>query len=269
MHATLQEIKSKPEQLFLIAGPCIVESEEMCLEIAEHVKTITSKLGIPFVFKASYRKANRTRTDGFQGIGDLKALEILKKVSDTYDVPILTDVHESIEASMAAEFVDVLQIPAYLSRQTELIRAAALTGRHINIKKAQFLPPGFMKYAALKAVDAGNDNVWLTERGTMFGYGDLVVDFRGLPLLRSFGHPVIMDCTHTVQTYDATIGKTGGDRRLIDTMAKAAIAVGVDGLFIETHPTPETAKSDADNMLPLHRLEELLEKLLAIRRAAH
>lgn len=255
------------DNFFLLAGPCVIESEEMALAIAEKIKTMTDKLGIPYVFKGSFRKANRSRVDSFTGIGDEKALNILRKVGDTHGIPTVTDIHESHEASMAAAYVDILQIPAFLCRQTELLIAAAETGKVVNIKKGQFLSPDAMRFAAQKVTDSGNPNVLLTERGTTFGYGDLVVDFRGIPLMKTFGFPVVMDVTHSLQQPNQSSGVTGGQPQLIETIAKAAIATGADGLFIETHPDPKNAKSDGANMLPLDLLEALLTKLMRIRRA--
>lgn len=255
------------DNFFLLAGPCVIESEEMALAIAEKIKTMTDKLGIPYVFKGSFRKANRSRVDSFTGIGDEKALNILRKVGDTHGIPTVTDIHESHEASMAAAYVDILQIPAFLCRQTELLIAAAKTGKVVNIKKGQFLSPDAMRFAAQKVTDSGNQNVLLTERGTTFGYGDLVVDFRGIPLMKTFGFPVVMDVTHSLQQPNQSSGVTGGQPQLIETIAKAAIATGADGLFIETHPDPKNAKSDGANMLSLDLLEALLTKLMRIRRA--
>lgn len=250
---------------FLLAGPCAIEGEEIALRIAERIVTITDKLQIPYIFKGSYRKANRSRIDSFTGIGDEKALKILAKVSKEFGVPTVTDIHESGEAAMAAEYVDVLQIPAFLCRQTDLLVAAANTGKAINIKKGQFLSAGSMKFAVDKVKDSGNPNVILTDRGNTFGYQDLVVDFRGIPEMREFGVPVVMDCTHSLQQPNQGSGVTGGKPALIETIAKAAIAVGADGLFIETHPDPANAKSDGANMLPLDQLETLLAKLLRVR----
>lgn len=250
-----------------MAGPCVIEGEAMALGIAEKIKTVADSLGIPYVFKGSYRKANRSRVDSFTGIGDEKALKILRKVSETFGVPTVTDIHESHEAAMVAEYADVLQIPAFLCRQTELLIAAAKTGRFVNIKKGQFLSPEAMRFAAQKVVDAGNAHVMLTERGTTFGYGDLVVDFRGIPKMKEFGFPVVMDATHSLQQPNQSSGVTGGQPQLIEAIAKAAIAVGADGLFIETHPDPANAKSDGANMLPLDQLPGLLEKLVRIRQA--
>lgn len=255
------------ENFFLMAGPCIIEGEEMAMQIAERVLGITSKLNIPYIFKGSYRKANRSRIDSFTGIGDEKALKILRKVKETFDIPVVTDIHETDEAAMAAEYVDVLQIPAFLCRQTDLLVAAAKTGKIVNIKKGQFLSPDAMQFAAQKVVDAGNKNVMLTERGTTFGYTDLIVDYRGIPKMQEFGFPVVMDVTHSLQQPNQTSGVSGGLPSLISTISKAAVAVGADGLFIETHPTPATAKSDGANMLQLDLLEELLIKLIRIREA--
>lgn len=252
---------------FLMAGPCAIEGEDIALRIAERISAIADRLAIPYIFKGSYRKANRSRADSFTGIGDEKALKILARVSRTFGVPTVTDIHESHEAAMAAEFVDVLQIPAFLCRQTELLTAAAKTGKTINIKKGQFLSAGSMQFAVDKVRDAGNNRVVLTDRGNTFGYQDLIVDFRGIPEMKSIGVPVVMDCTHSLQQPNQVSGVTGGKPALIETIAKAAIAVGADGIFIETHPDPANAKSDGANMLHLDLLEGLLEKLLRIRRA--
>lgn len=255
------------DNFFLLAGPCVIEGEDMALRIAEKITEITTRLQIPYVFKGSYRKANRSRLDSFTGIGDEKALKILRKVGETFGVPTVTDIHETHEAAMAAEYVDVLQIPAFLCRQTDLLVAAARTGKVVNIKKGQFLSPGAMQFAAQKVVDAGNRQVMLTERGTTFGYTDLVVDYRGIPQMQAFGFPVVMDVTHSLQQPNQTSGVTGGMPALIETIAKAAIAVGADGLFIETHPEPAVAKSDGANMLQLDLLEGLLTRLTRIREA--
>lgn len=255
------------DNFFLLAGPCVIEGEDMALRIAEKITEITARLQIPYVFKGSYRKANRSRLDSFTGIGDEKALKILRKVGETFGVPTVTDIHETHEAAMAAEYVDVLQIPAFLCRQTDLLVAAARTGKVVNIKKGQFLSPGAMQFAAQKVVDAGNRQVMLTERGTTFGYTDLVVDYRGIPQMQAFGFPVVMDVTHSLQQPNQTSGVTGGMPALIETIAKAAIAVGADGLFIETHPEPAIAKSDGANMLQLDLLEGLLTRLVRIREA--
>lgn len=255
------------ENFFLMAGPCVIEGEEMALRIAERCANMTSRLNIPYIFKGSYRKANRSRLDSFTGIGDEKALKILRKVSETFQIPVVTDIHEAAEAAIAAEYVDVLQIPAFLCRQTELLVAAAKTGKIVNIKKGQFLSPQAMKYAAQKVVEAGNKNVMLTERGTTFGYQDLIIDYRGIPQMQALGFPVVLDATHSLQQPNQTSGVTGGLPQLIETVAKAGIAVGVDGLFIETHENPSVAKSDGANMLQLNLLEPLLEKLVRIRAA--
>ena len=255
------------DNFFLLAGPCVIESEEAALTIAEHIVAVTSKLNIPYVFKGSYRKANRSRVDSFTGIGDEKALKILHKVGETFGIPTVTDIHETSEAVGAAEYVDVLQIPAFLCRQTDLLVAAAKTGKIVNIKKGQFLSPESMKFTAQKVIDSGNPNVMLTERGTTFGYTDLIVDFRGIPQMKKFGFPVITDITHSLQQPNQASGISGGLPELIETIAKAAVAVGTDGLFIETHPNPLKAKSDATNMLPLDLLESLLKKLTRIREA--
>lgn len=263
---TVKDLNNK-DNFFLLAGPCAIEGEEMALHIAEKVINITSKLNIPYVFKGSYRKANRSRLDSFTGIGDEKALKILRKVGETFNIPTVTDIHETTETAMAAEYVDILQIPAFLCRQTDLLVAAAQTGKIVNIKKGQFLSPGAMQFAVQKVADAGNENVMITERGTTFGYTDLVVDYRGIPQMQQFGYPVIMDVTHSLQQPNQTSGVTGGLPALIETVAKAAIAVGADGLFIETHPEPAKAKSDGANMLQLDLLENLLTKLTKIRKA--
>ena len=263
---SIEDLRNK-ENFFLLAGPCVIEGEDMALRIAEKISEIAQRHDIKYVFKGSYRKANRSRLDSFTGIGDEKALKILRKVGETFNIPTVTDIHETHEADMAAEYVDVLQIPAFLCRQTDLLVAAAKTGKIVNIKKGQFLSAGAMKFAAQKVADAGNKNVMLTERGTTFGYTDLVVDFRDIPEMQSFGYPVVMDITHSLQQPNQTSGVSGGLPSMIETMAKAAIAVGVDGLFIETHPQPSIAKSDGANMLQLDLLEGLLEKLIRIRKA--
>ena len=263
---SIEDLRNK-ENFFLLAGPCVIEGEDMALSIAEKISEIAQRHDIKYVFKGSYRKANRSRLDSFTGIGDEKALKILRKVRETFNIPTVTDIHETHEADMAAEYVDVLQIPAFLCRQTDLLVAAAKTGKIVNIKKGQFLSAGAMKFAAQKVADAGNKNVMLTERGTTFGYTDLVVDFRGIPEMQSFGYPVVMDITHSLQQPNQTSGVSGGLPSMIETIAKAAIAVGVDGLFIETHPQPSIAKSDGANMLQLDLLEGLLEKLIRIRKA--
>lgn len=263
----ISDLRKKDGNFFLFAGPCVIEGEDMALRIAERIVKITQKLDIPYVFKGSYRKANRSRLDSFTGIGDEKALKVLEKVRKTFDVPVVTDIHSAQEAAMAAEYVDVLQIPAFLCRQTDLLVAAAQTGKMVNIKKGQFLSPEAMGFAAQKVVEAGNDQVMLTERGVTFGYHDLLVDYRGIPVMQSFGHPVILDVTHSLQQPNQTSGVTGGMPQLIETIAKAGVAVGVDGLFMETHEDPSVAKSDGANMLKLDLLEDLLVKLVRIRQS--
>ena len=264
---TLEYLKSSPcNNFFLLAGPCVIEGEQMALDIAARIVPVCEKLGIPYVFKGSYRKANRSRLDSFTGIGDEKALKILAKVRSEFGVPVVTDVHETTEAEMAAEYVDILQIPAFLCRQTDLLVAAARTGKLVNIKKGQFLAPESMRFAVDKVRAAGNEQVAVTDRGTTFGYGDLVVDFRGIPVMQqSCGCPVILDITHSLQQPNQGSGVTGGRPEMIETIARAGVAVGVDGLFIETHPNPAVAKSDGANMLPLDKLQALLEHLTAIR----
>jgi 2-dehydro-3-deoxyphosphooctonate aldolase (KDO 8-P synthase) len=254
---------------FLIAGSCAIEDRDLAFRIAEKIINICDRLKIPYIFKGSYRKANRSRIDSFTGIGDKKALQILKEVGEHFQIPVTTDIHETSEAAMAAEYVDILQIPAFLCRQTDLLVAAAQTGKVVNIKKGQFLSPEAMQFAMQKVVDAGNDKVWITERGTTFGYTDLVVDFRGIPVMQSFGAQVILDCTHSLQQPNQGSGITGGRPALIETIAKAGVAVGVDGLFIETHPDPSLAKSDGANMLPLDQLDILLNRLIKLRRVAY
>lgn len=263
---TLDSLKTG-DLFFLIAGPCVIENELMAMNIAEKIVEITKKLNIPYVFKGSYKKANRSRVDSFTGIGDTKALHILKKVRDTFQVPVLTDIHETGDAAMAAEFTDILQIPAFLCRQTDLLAAAAKTGLVVNVKKGQFLSPAAMQFAAQKIIDSGNDQVMLTERGTTFGYADLVVDFRGIPEMQRLGYPVVTDVTHSLQQPNQAGGVSGGLPGLIETIAKAAVVVGTDGLFIETHPEPAKALSDGANMLKLDLLQSLLEKLIRIRKA--
>ncbi len=253
---------------FLMAGSCAIENRDLAFEIAEKIKTITDNLGIPFIFKGSYRKANRTKLNSFTGIGDIPALEILKEVGEFYDLPTVTDIHESDEAAMAAAYVDVLQIPAFLCRQTDLLAAAAKTGKVVNIKKGQFMSGNSMGFAVEKILHENPDaTVFLTDRGNSFGYGDLVVDYRNIPEMQAHGVPVVMDCTHSLQQPNQGSGVTGGKPQLIETIAKAAIAVGANGLFIETHPNPSIAKSDGANMLPLDQLEGLLEKLVRVRQA--
>jgi 2-dehydro-3-deoxyphosphooctonate aldolase (KDO 8-P synthase) len=264
---TIRELTSG-ENFFLLAGPCVIEGEDMAMRIAERVYAMTQERGIPYVFKGSYRKANRSRLDSFTGIGDEDALRVLRRVRETFNIPVVTDIHSAEEAEMAAEYVDILQIPAFLCRQTDLLVAAAKTGRIVNIKKGQFLSPEAMRFAAEKVVsEGGAGNVMLTERGTTFGYQDLVVDFRGIPQMRKFGYPVVMDITHSLQQPNQTAGVTGGMPEMIETIAKAAIAVGADGLFIETHENPAVAKSDGANMLRLDLLEGLLDRLLKVRAA--
>ena len=251
---------------FLLAGPCAIEGEEMAFEIADRIYEITNRLEIPWIFKGSYRKANRSRLDSFTGIGDEKALKILAAVGKKYNVPTVTDIHAADEAAIAANYVDVLQIPAFLCRQTDLLVAAAKTNKFVNIKKGQFLAPETMQFAVNKVKESGNENVWITDRGTMFGYQDMIVDFRGIPKMKAFA-PVIMDITHSLQQPNQSSGVTGGQPEMIETIGKAAIAAGADGIFIETHHNPSVAKSDGANMLALDKLENLLEKLIRIRRA--
>ncbi len=252
---------------FLMAGPCAIEGRDIAMEIAERIVKLSDKYKIPYIFKGSYKKANRTKLDSFTGIGDEKALKILKEVSDTFTIPVVTDIHESHEAAMAAEYVDVLQIPAFLCRQTDLLVAAAQTGKAVNVKKGQFLSGQSMKFAVEKVKSLNNPNVILTDRGNSFGYSDLVVDYRNLVEMKAFGVPVVMDCTHSLQQPNQVSGVTGGRPAMIETISKAAIAVGADGLFIETHPRLNEAKSDAANMLQLDLLEELLIKLIRVREA--
>ena len=261
----IPKLKYEGENFILLAGPCVIENEEMALEIAAKILEITNKLHIPFVFKGSYRKANRSRIDSFSGIGDIKALQILEKVRDTFNIPVVTDIHSAEEAAMAAEYVDVLQIPAFLCRQTDLLVAAAKTGKVVNIKKGQFLAADSMQFAVNKVRESGNNNVMLTERGTTFGYQDLIVDYRGIPEMQKNNCPVILDITHSLQQPNQSSGVTGGKPELIETIAKAGIAVGLDVIFIETHPNPAVAKSDGANMLRLDLLEDLLMKLVKIR----
>ena len=256
-----------PDNFFLIAGPCVVESEELVMEIADKVSGICKRLDIPYVFKASYRKANRTSANSFTGIGDDNGLSLIKKVGVTYGLPTTSDIHAHEEAAMAADFIDILQIPAFLCRQTDLLIAAAETGKIVNVKKGQFLSGPSMKFAVDKIRKAGNHQVMLTERGNTFGYTDLVVDYRNIPWMKEHETPVIMDCTHSLQQPNQSSGITGGNPQLIGTIAKAAIATGADGLFIETHPNPSEAKSDGANMLRLDLLEPLLEQLVKLRKA--
>lgn len=256
---------SPVNNFFLLAGPCVIEDDTSPLRIAEEILSITSDLKIPYAFKGSYRKANRSRHDSFTGIGDLRALKVLGGIRDRLHIPVVTDIHESAEADMAAEYVDILQIPAFLCRQSDLITAAARTGRMVNIKKGQFLSPEAMEFAVQKAANAGATQISLTDRGTSFGYSDLIVDFRSIPTMKSFGVPVIMDITHSLQQPNTAAGVTGGRPDMIETIARAAIAVGADGLFIETHPDPANAKSDGANMLNLAFLRPLLQRLTQLR----
>lgn len=256
---------TQSNNFFLLAGPCAIESEDMAMRIAEKVVTITDTLKIPYIFKGSFRKANRSRIDSFTGIGDEKALKILRKVSETFKVPTVTDIHESSDAAMAAEFVDVLQIPAFLVRQTDLVVAAAKTGKVVNLKKGQFMSPESMQHAVKKVIDCDNSQVCITDRGTMFGYQDMMVDFRGIPTMQQYA-PVVLDVTHSLQQPNQTVGVTGGRPEMISTIARAGIATGADGLFIETHFDPANAKSDGANMLDLANLEKLLTDLTAIRK---
>ena len=253
---------------FLIAGPCAIEGEEMAFEIAEKIFDITNRLKIPFIFKGSFKKANRSRIDSFTGIGDNKALEILKKVGKKLNIPTITDIHEIKDAELAAKYVDVLQIPAFLVRQTDLLVAAAKTGKHVSLKKGQFMSPESMSHAVKKIKDSGNNNTIITERGSMFGYQDLIVDFRGIPAMKEFA-PVVLDVTHSLQQPNQSSGVTGGRPEMIETIAKAGIATGADGIFIETHFDPQNAKSAGANMLNINKLESLLEKLVIIRKATN
>ncbi len=264
----IEQLKNNPaKNFFLLAGPCVIEGEEMALRIAERITAMTDRLQIPYIFKGSYRKANRSRIDSFTGIGDEKALKILGKVREQFGIPTVTDIHLPEEAAMAAEYVDILQIPAFLCRQTDLLVAAAKTGKAVNLKKGQFLSPEAMRFAAQKVVESGNREVMLTERGTTFGYQDLLIDYRGIPQMQASGFPVVLDVTHSLQQPNQTSGVTGGMPALIETVARAGIAVGADGLFIETHEDPSVAKSDGANMLKLDLLEGLLERLVRIRQA--
>lgn len=256
---------STTQNFFLMAGPCAIESEELAFSIAASIVAITNKLSIPYIFKASYRKANRSRLNSFTGIGDETALKIIQRIGEKFNIPTVTDIHTKEEAFLAAKYVDVLQIPAFLCRQTDLLVAAAKTGKLVNIKKGQFLSADAMRFAIDKVRQSGNNRVLVTERGTTFGYTDLVVDFRGIPTMQSFQVPVVLDCTHSLQQPNQASGITGGLPQLIETIAKAGVAVGVDGVFIETHPNPKAAKSDGANMLPLDKLEDLLTKLIKIR----
>ncbi|MBZ0099045.1 MAG: 3-deoxy-8-phosphooctulonate synthase [Taibaiella sp.] len=257
------------DNFFLLAGPCVIEGEDVIMQTAEKVVAICEQHKIPLVFKSSYRKANRTRLDSFTGIGDEAALKILAKVRERFGVPVVTDIHAADEAAMAAEYVDVLQIPAFLCRQTDLLVAAANTGKVVNVKKGQFLSPEAMQFAVTKLQESGNDRVMLTDRGTTFGYHDLIVDYRGIPTMQKMNVPVILDCTHSLQQPNQSSGVTGGNPEMIETIARAGIAVGVDGLFIETHPNPAVAKSDGANMLHLDRLDGLMHKLTKLRAAVN
>jgi len=262
-----QQQQYNNNNFFLIAGPCVVENESMVIEISEKVASICKRLEIPYIFKASYRKANRTSASSFTGIGDHEALQLINSAGKKLNIPTITDIHTAAEAAIAAEYVDVLQVPAFLCRQTDLLLAAAATKKIVNVKKGQFVSGPAMKFAVDKIKQAGNENVWLTERGNSFGYQDLIVDYRNITWMKEIGVPVIMDCTHSLQQPNQTSGVTGGNPQLIETIAKAAIATGADGLFIETHPEPAKAKSDGANMLRLDLLEPLLEKLMVLRKA--
>ena len=250
----------------LIAGPCVIESEEIVFETADHLSKLSEKYQLPFIFKSSYRKANRSKGDSFSGIGDIKALKILAEVRKKYSVPVITDIHNPEEAEIAAAYVDILQIPAFLCRQTDLLAAAAKTGKWVNIKKGQFLSGSSMRFAVEKLLELGNSNILLTDRGNMFGYQDIVVDFRNIPIMQKIGVPVIMDITHSLQQPNQEEGVSGGRPEMIETIGKAAISVGADGIFIETHPNPAIAKSDGANMLKLSEMDKLLNKLVALRK---
>jgi len=262
----IKKLKHTSEgNFFLIAGPCVVESEELNMQIAETICILSDKWRIPYIFKASYRKANRSRGDSFTGLGDERALSMIQKVGERFHIPTLTDIHQPQEAELAASYgIDVLQIPAFLCRQTDLLEAAAATGKTVNIKKGQFLSPDSMRFAAEKVSKCGNNKIILTDRGTQFGYSDLVVDFRGIPIMKQTGYPVVLDITHSLQQPNQTTGITGGQPEMISTLARAAVAVGVDGLFLETHPDPRNAKSDGANMLPLNLLDRLLKEIVPI-----
>ncbi len=261
-------LSNKSTNFFLIAGPCVIESEQLCFDVASHIIEITTKLNIPYIFKASYRKANRSSKNSFKGIGDEAGLAVLQKIKEDLHIPIITDIHLPEEAALASSYgIDILQIPAFLCRQTDLLEAAAQTGKIVNIKKGQFLSPEVMKFVAEKVESYGNQKIILTERGVSFGYHDLLVDYRGIPTMQQFGYPVVLDVTHSLQQPNQIGGVTGGRPDMIATLSKAAIAIGTDGLFMETHPEPSTAKSDGANMLPLHELESLLNSLVKIRQA--
>ena len=264
-----KKLKDNSNNFFLMAGPCVIENEQMPFEICEKLKEICERLDIDLIFKASYRKANRSKIDSFSGIGDEKALKILGEIRKKYALPVVTDIHSAEEAEMAAEYVDILQIPAFLCRQTDLLLAAAKTNKIINIKKGQFLSAQSMKHVADKVLSVGNEKIILTDRGTMFGYQDLIVDFRSIPIMQSFNYPVVMDITHSLQQPNQTEGVSGGMPQMISTIAKAAIAVGANGIFMETHPNPSQALSDGKNMLALDQVESLLEKLIKIKKALY
>ena len=264
-----RKLKDNSNKFFLMAGPCVIENEQMPFEICEKLKEICERLDIDLIFKASYRKANRSKIDSFSGIGDEKALKILGEIRKKYALPVVTDIHSAEEAEMAAEYVDILQIPAFLCRQTDLLLAAAKTNKIINIKKGQFLSAQSMKHVADKVLSVGNDKIILTDRGTMFGYQDLIVDFRSIPIMQSFNLPVVMDITHSLQQPNQSEGVSGGMPQMISTIAKAAIAVGANGIFMETHPNPSQALSDGKNMLALDQVESLLERLIKIKKALY
>ena len=264
-----RKLKDNSNKFFLMAGPCVIENEQMPFEICEKLKEICERLDIDLIFKASYRKANRSKVDSFSGIGDKKALKILGEIRKKYALPVVTDIHSAEEAELAAEYVDILQIPAFLCRQTDLLLAAAKTNKIINIKKGQFLSAQSMKHVADKVLSVGNEKIILTDRGTMFGYQDLIVDFRSIPIMQSFNYPVVMDITHSLQQPNQTEGVSGGMPQMISTIAKAAIAVGANGIFMETHPNPSQALSDGKNMLALDKVESLLERLIKIKKALY
>jgi 2-dehydro-3-deoxyphosphooctonate aldolase (KDO 8-P synthase) len=264
-----EKITNIKDNFFLIAGPCVIENETMPFEIAERLIEITTKLGVPFIFKASYKKANRSRLDSFTGIGDEKGLKILKEIKDKYNIPVLTDIHSEKEADFAKDFVDIIQIPAFLCRQTELLIAAAKTNKIINIKKGQFLSPESMRFAVDKVKESGNDQVILTDRGTFFGYQDLIVDFRSIPIMQQNNVPVVMDITHSLQKPNQVQGVSGGDPMMIETIARCAISCGANGIFLETHPNPEIAKSDGKNMIHLEKVEHLLNNLIILKQAVN